>query len=346
MKNPCFEIHVDSKIYVMSPPGFQTGGTEALHVLAYELRNKGFNAFMYYPYRGGYDDPVGTRFKRFCVPYVGEVEDVPNNVIVVPEAFPEFLRIYRKIQKGFWWLSVDNCWRWFREYRPFVDWPVLHAFEAVRWLILKKRYDFRLLMGNSIDYLDASVIHLAQSYYAYDYFSRRGAVNRAYLMDYLGEAFAKSPEEDGRREDVVLYNPKKGIEFTQKIISAVPNVRFQPLIGMSPEEVSGWCRRAKVYIDFGDHPGKDRFPREAVMQGVAVITGRNGSAKFHEDVPIPEKYKFDRDVGNIPQIVERILDLFQNYEMLRADFDDYRAFVADDKKRFLKQIDDLFVRKS
>lgn len=26
-------------------------------------------------------------------------------------------------------------------------------------------------------------------------------------------------------------------------------------------------RKAKVYIDFGFHPGKDRIPREAVMCG-------------------------------------------------------------------------------
>lgn len=51
--------------------------------------------------------------------------------------------------------------------------------------------------------------------------------------------------------------------------------------------------KSKVYIDFGNHPGKDRIPREAAISGCIVITGKRGAAAFAEDVCIPETYKFD-----------------------------------------------------
>ena len=51
---------------------------------------------------------------------------------------------------------------------------------------------------------------------------------------------------------------------------------------MTPEQVVDLMSESKVYIDFGNHPGKDRIPREAVINGCCVITGVRGSARFKE----------------------------------------------------------------
>ncbi|MCX7738527.1 MAG: hypothetical protein N2Z80_03840 [Hydrogenothermaceae bacterium] len=64
-------------------------------------------------------------------------------------------------------------------------------------------------------------------------------------------------------------------------------------------------KKAKVYIDFGNHTGKDRIPREAAMLECCVITGRRGIAKYREDVPIPENYKIEDKVENIPLILSK-----------------------------------------
>jgi len=62
---------------------------------------------------------------------------------------------------------------------------------------------------------------------------------------------------------------------------------------MPREEVIKLLQKAKVYIDFDYHPRKDRLPREAAILGCCVITRKRGSAKFFEDVPIPDEYKFE-----------------------------------------------------
>ncbi len=39
-------------------------------------------------------------------------------------------------------------------------------------------------------------------------------------------------------------------------------------------------RKAKLYIDFGYHPGKERMPREACLLDCCLIIGKDGSAKY------------------------------------------------------------------
>ena len=41
-------IYDNTKIYVACPPFAQTGGPEALHALAFEMRNLGMDAYMFY----------------------------------------------------------------------------------------------------------------------------------------------------------------------------------------------------------------------------------------------------------------------------------------------------------
>lgn len=82
---------------------------------------------------------------------------------------------------------------------------------------------------------------------------------------------------------------------------------------MTRDEVAKLLSTAKVYIDFGNHAGKDRIPKAAIS-GCCVITGKDGSAKFYEDVPIDEEFKFKTINKNIPLIVEKIKHCFDNYE--------------------------------
>ena len=110
----------------------------------------------------------------------------------------------------------------------------------------------------------------------------------------------------------MLYNPKKGIEFTRQLIEAAPDLNWVPLENMSNEEVRGKLKTSKVYIDFGDHPGKDRFPREAAISGCCVITGKRGSAAY-DDVPIPE------------------------------DFDGYRSTIKAEKNKFIEDVRSIFM---
>lgn len=323
-------VFYDTKIYVCCPAYAHSGGPEALHVLAHDLREMGLDAKMlYYDVRKDVPDLVAERFKRFKVPYVTEKDDRPHNIVVIPEMEPARLRDFPLSQRAFWWLSVDFYtlpWQW-KGWMHLLWWLKERTKRAVNFVA------------------DPEITHLCQSYYAMDYVTRRGFKNRFFLMDYLGREFVEaSVDFTSERENVVLYNPMKGIDFTRKLISASPDIRFVPLRGMSPVQVRDTCLKSKVYIDFGEHPGKDRFPRETAMLGNVIITNRRGSAGFHADVPIPDEYKFAGVDDDIPAIRNLIQKSFMDYAQRVHDFDAYRDFIREDRTRFVSQIKKVFVR--
>ena len=122
------------------------------------------------------------------------------------------------------------------------------------------------------------LIHLVQSEYARNHCKYLGISGDKikYLGDYLRDEFIENALKtcEIEKQNMVAYNPKKGMEFTKKLISLAPDIEWIPLQGLTPDEMSLLLRSVKVYIDFGEHPGMDRIPREAAISGCCVITGR------------------------------------------------------------------------
>lgn len=90
-----------------------------------------------------------------------------------------------------------------------------------------------------------------------------------------------------------MYNPIKGYKYSKKIIknlSKNKNIKFIALKGMTVAEIREISKKAKVYIDFGHHPGKDRIPRETAILGCIVIVGKRGSARYKEDISINDEF--------------------------------------------------------
>ncbi|MBO7483080.1 MAG: hypothetical protein J6U17_04255 [Kiritimatiellae bacterium] len=314
-------------VYVVCPAHVATGGTEAAHALCYELLKLDISAFMLYINVKDFGAVVHERFKRFNVPYVLTVEDSANAKLVIPETCTDFIPRFPLMTKYIWWLSVDNYTRPLKVCGP------RDMINLLRDRLFKRNVNFK----------DASIVHMCQSQYAMVFVRRMGATNAHFLMDYLGKEHLEPIDMSAHREDVILYNPAKGLTFTRRIIKASPkSFRFIALQSMSPVEVHDWCRRAKVYIDFGNHPGKDRFPREAVMAGCIVITSRRGAAAFHEDMPIDDCYKFKDVQSEIPKIVDLISDCLEHYDSRQLDFEDYRAFIREDHQRFIRQTKAIF----
>ena len=75
----------------------------------------------------------------------------------------------------------------------------------------------------------------------------------------------------------ILYNPAKGLSdlmlFKQKLQQITTDYTFIPIQNMSHTQIRNIMLQSKIYIDFGNHPGKDRIPREAAMCGCCIITG-------------------------------------------------------------------------
>lgn len=156
-----------------------------------------------------------------------------------------------------------------------------------------------------------------------------------YLCGPLNKSFFEKAKaiKGEKRENIILYNPKKGKEFTQKLISAAKerglDAEFKPIQGMTPDQITELMSRSKIYIDFGNFPGPERIPREAVTMGCNIITSKNGAAANEIDVPIPEKLKFEDKEENIPDIITTLQDMLMDYDGYYHYYDAYRKKVVD-----------------
>ncbi|RIJ41462.1 hypothetical protein [Pontibacter oryzae] len=318
----------DSVIYIACPAREVTGGPEAMHQLFYKLTCLGYNAQLYY-FPGNTKDPVPPRYQQYKPTFVTKIEDNAKHVLIVPEVSTFLLSTYKHIQKAIWWLSVDNYFASLALERN------RSGFSALKRLITLKRH-FRLDDTQANQHY-----HFAQSTYAYTFLENRGIANLYYLSDYLNASYFEGYTRQ-KKHDQVLYNPKKGIENTRVLIEASPEITWIPIENMTVPEVKQLLAKSKVYVDFGAHPGKDRFPREAVMNECCVITGRDGSANFQEDVPILDKYKFQHVASSSTEIINLIKQCFTHFETLTQDFDLYRKRVLQEEKHFEHEIISIF----
>ena len=137
-------------------------------------------------------------------------------------------------------------------------------------------------------------------------------------------------------------------EYTKKIIKETAKLRndikFVPIENMTPKQIIKLMDSAKLYIDFGQFPGPERIPREAVMRKCNILTSTFGSANNNIDVLIPRSFKIDAKKKNINEIVDKICILLDNYEEYLPLYDAYRKKVITQKLIFDKNID-LFIKK-
>jgi len=325
------DIYKGTKIFVVCPAKGATGGPELLHQLVYKMNIFGIDAVMYY-FPSDLDDPVHPFYKHYNNRYVREIEDTERNILVVPEIRTDLIYKYSKIRKIIWWLSVDNFPKYPKSFKHKIQ-LLLADIRNPKWC-----YKFEPM---------ENLYHLVQSEYARSYLLKNGIGQDRidYLSDYINPLFISKQqgnEKNIAKEDIVVYNPKKGYRFTKKIIKAAKDIRFVPIVNMTPDEVAELLLKAKLYIDFGNHPGKDRIPREASISNCCVIVGKKGSANFKEDVPIGDEYKFDVNARNIRKIVEKIKHVLKNYDSEIQKFDSYRHFILNEEARFENDIKRIF----
>lgn len=350
------KISKESYVYVMCPAAYATGGPELLHQFAFSLRNKGVNAYMYY-IPNDIDNPVHNAYEKYDVPFVREIKDDPENLLVTSEIYDHMKLAYqfKNIRKCLWWLSVDNFFI-SREMSSFPKKMFINTLRVVdmfgAYLFDRHFYDLpKHIMGryaniscNEDKYLKCYMYHFYQSEYARETLLKIGlAENNIYaLSDYLNDEFvASSIDAIFNKENIVLYYPRKGIVFTSKIVRKSSNeINYIPIQGFTRSQMVELLQKAKVYIDFGNHQGKDRIPREAAISKCCIITGRRGSAGNNIDVAIPDEYKFEEN--SVEDIINKIKECLSDYDEKIDDFQLYRDRIANEKKVFLEQIDNLF----
>jgi len=346
------KIYKNTKIYIITPALIETGGPEALHQLAYHLRNElKIETYIYY-YPSNVLNPTSQAYLKYNNPFVREIKDLAQNIIIAPEVYDNLISLqkFRKIRKIVWWLSIDNFYisLYFKKNLVIYSFRIIN--KIFKSIYLMPPFDICNLVFNKCKNFDIKrnsllknvSLHLTQSKYAFDYLCQKGIKNVMYLSEYLNEEFLKKETDITKKQDIVAYNPQKGFKFTKKLIDFAPKIKFIPIKNMTREEVIKLLQNSKVYIDFGNFPGKDRIPREAAILKCCIITGKKGSAAYKEDLNIPEKYKFNDKIKNISAIIKEIKDCFLDYENKVKDFDDYTNGIKKEKQEFINDLEKIF----
>lgn len=336
------KLYPDSKVCIVCPGNFYTGGTELCHQLASKLLSMGVPTYIFYLPVYGYDKfdkkaPVHDELKKYHVPYAFEFKDEPHNILIVPEGSTNDLYSAKKAQRVIWWMSVDN-------YIWYVAKICKEAFNDCLKAPLAEPLPCFFQFGEA----NGDIEHWAQSEYARQFLKLNGVPDEKIhtVEDYLGQDFLDGAAQVDLtcKENIVAFNPKKGFEITKQLVQLATDIDWQPIENMTPAQVQELLAKAKVYIDFGNHPGRDRIPREAAISGCVVITNKKGAAANDTDINIPNEFKFDES-SNPQDIIKAIRELFRNYKNFTTAHEKqaaYRARVLDDKNRFAKEVEELF----
>lgn len=311
------------KVHVLCPASSVTGGPEALHQFVDAGQRLGYDMAMVYLPEDD-PDPTPAVFKMYRPRVVRDIVDAPDSVVVVPETGTLQLLELRHATRALWWLSVEHFAMRNEAMRQAQKMPAGQR-------------------GGPLDFVfdpRFGVVHFAQSEYARQFVARQGP-EALMLTDYVRDEIVERARalRGGEKQNIVAYNPKKGLEFTQKLMAASPpEIQWVPIENMSPAEVAQLLGRSKVYVDFGPHPGRDRIPREAALCGCVVITNTQGSAGNEVDVPIGPDYKFDeRHTLCVPQVLARIGEAMVDHARMAAGFAAYRQWIEDHRQAFLQE---------
>ncbi|HBR11510.1 MAG TPA: hypothetical protein DD740_04735 [Chryseobacterium sp.] len=336
------------KIYIACPPLFATGGTELLHQLHHKFKEKGVNSFIYYIDSHNCEKEllVAERFKKYFVDYdkevVVDIIDDKKNYLIVPEIYFEKLSP-KNINICQWWLSVDNFFIIHGKFKHDLilsEKPIQKLKNHIKIIINRFPYNNLEKVLNK----DNVFCNFYQSEYALKFLKLLRLKKPLPLSDYINADLFSGIDNINHeeKEDIILYNPKKGIENIEALKLLSPkNFKWVAIENMTPQEVQNLFKKAKLYVDFGNHPGKDRIPREAAINDCCIITNREGSANNDIDIAIPKLYKFKNPIVQQSEVFKLIDDIFKNYSQYLKDFLPYKQQILNEEQVFNKQVDNF-----
>jgi hypothetical protein len=263
--------------------------------------------------------PIPAHFARYQPIPLQEARLGPDTILVLPEVLTQLATTRdARYQRALWWLSVDNA---------ILQNPAL----------LDAAY-------RQNAFADTDLVHFHQSDYARSFLQANGAARYHALSDYTDPDFiqrsliaAENPPISDRANTICFF-PNKGAElasrFAEKRDLLPRNVEFLPIRDMTKAEVRDALFNARLFIDFGGQPGKDRVPREAAIAGAVVLLHAAGAAKFYPDHPLSAEYLFTEDdiaSGRLHQKAGAILDDAEyHFAMQRT----YREAILHEHERF------------
>lgn len=238
-----------------------------------------------------------------------------------------------------WWLSVDNFFIYYRKKISLFDLLRFDKkifreefFRRLKRFFLRKTFSLKVLRKHP-----RIVLNAYQSEYAKEFLIRNKFTTLFSLTDYINVEYLGNGDLY-KKEDWIAYNPKKGYEFTKRLIANPPNLNWRPIMGLDRNGVIDILKRCKLYIDFGNHPGKDRLPREAAACNCIIITGIRGAGYYYNDIPIPECYKINQYKVDINSVISKLKELIYSYDNCINDFQNYRDKIKNEKRSFKEEV--------
>jgi hypothetical protein len=315
------------KVILLVPGDTVTGGVEAQHQLAYTINKMGGSAELLYfsndaPFsveagqiKGGMQESKAEKAYA-CYKPIHVVDPVmsPQDLVVFPEIHCRLATVIKGCARAVWWLSVDNALNW----NPILSYPEL-----------------RLSL-----WTDEKIEHFYQSFYARSFLHEKGVKTCRALFDYINLG-GNPVSNDFKQFDVALF-PAKGADLAIKFIERYPNLRYCLIENMTTSQVAQALSSSKIYIDFGNQPGKDRVPREAALCGSVVFLHRRGASNHYEDCPIDEFFKFTADdifSGNLSDRIGLVLESVPAFRSLQAN---YRGGILQERHEFETQVSKIF----
>jgi hypothetical protein len=305
--------------YFIFTPWAKTGGPEALHQVSHGINFCGEQSYIVY-----YDDRYNVIHQNEIYPEYREYDlknanikniqeiDVKENVFIFPEVFSiDIINSIKNAKIIFWRLSIFT-------HNQHLDNPTFrNVYQGCQ-----SNISYQILKDSNL--FDMNKIFM--------------------LSDFTNQKYLKTEDEiKNQRKNIVLYSPRKGISHTLKIIEILKqneNIEFIPITNLTREQLSDIISVSKVYIDFGDHPGKDRIPRECAVGGCVVIVGTQNSGGNHIDVPIDQKFEYNIKDNSYDyhEIANFIEDAICKYSYFFDIQKNYRDIIRKEKQTFFDEI--------
>ena len=323
-------LYPNSKIYIMCPGGVRTDGVELCHRLcSWLVRLKVDVNLVYVPVSKDFnpDNPVHPTYKPFRTPYTYEVEDLTQNILIVPETLTTFLYTMKKIRRVIWWLSVDNLFR-------DIALKAVNHFDNILSSPMAKFFCFQKY--------DEDIEHWTQSEYA-KLFLKVNKVpdEKIYdIGDYISPTLIKLHDsvDPKRKKNTIVFNAATSSKIMPKLASSIPKVNWLALQDSQAVDAPKLLADAKIYVDFGDFATKDMMPRRAAILGCVLVTGRKGAAANDVDINIPSEFKFYDTEENLPQIKKKIREILADYETAYSQQKNFLDKIIDEQKNFQRNV--------
>jgi hypothetical protein len=305
----------NGRYIIYCPLGVATGGPEALHQLCHYINLLGEQAYLLPIDKSMQAHP---QYKHFQAPIISEDQLTKRDILIVPETQ---VKIPEKILKSvnpkivLWWLSVDNCnftKSWKLEQKTFPIGRHLWKYRKDRKSPAQSIYLLlRSLLINTKDNTLISIeiekcSHLTQSEYARLFLKEQLSQESIMVSDYIYAPVNSHPHSVIGTKNIISYNGNKGNLFVECLFRLLPEFEFIAIKNMNHGQALEILQNSALYLDFGHFPGKDRLPREAILQRTPVLLANRGAARNELDFRIPRDYKIDLDSISPISVAEMI----------------------------------------